>query len=317
MDRPRIGFVGLGRMGAPMARRLLGAGYQVTACDVRPEAVADAARDGAEPAGAPADAARRSDVVITVLPDGPAVERVVYGDGGLARAMRRGQRLIEMTSSSPRVTRRVAADLDREGVAVLDAPVSGGVRGAVDGTLCIMAGGPTALVDACRPILECFGRQIVHVGDAPGDGDTAKTINNLLSATTVWSAAEAVALGVKAGLAPERLLDAVNHSTGRSYTTEVKFPRYILPRQFTAGFTVAQYLKDLDICLEVADELHAPMLLGSVVRQAWRIAVQEGMGDADHTALVELLERWIGTADRDDPSRDRDAAAGQGSGDER
>ncbi len=301
MDRARIGFIGLGRMGAPMARRLLAAGYAVTASDVRPEAVADAARDGAAAADGPADAARRSDVVITILPDGPAVERLVYGDGGLAGALRAGQRLIEMTSSSPRVTRRVAADLGRGGVAVLDAPVSGGVRGAVDGTLCIMVGGPGALLEACRPMLECVGNQIVHVGDAPGDGDTAKTINNLLSATTVWSAAEAVALGVKAGLAPERLLEAVNHSTGRSYTTEVKYPRYVLPRQFTAGFTVAQYLKDLDICMDVADDLHAPMLLGSVVRQAWRIAVREGMGDADHTALVQLLERWVGAAERDHP----------------
>lgn len=301
MDRARIGFIGLGRMGAPMARRLLAAGYAVTASDIRPEAVADAARDGAAAADGPADAARRSDVVITILPDGPAVERLVYGDGGLAEALRAGQRLIEMTSSSPRVTRRVAADLGRGGVAVLDAPVSGGVRGAVDGTLCIMVGGPAALLEACRPMLECVGNQIVHVGDAPGDGDTAKTINNLLSATTVWSAAEAVALGVKAGLAPERLLEAVNHSTGRSYTTEVKYPRYVLPRQFTAGFTVAQYLKDLDICMDVADDLHAPMLLGSVVRQAWRIAVREGMGDADHTALVHLLERWVGAAERDHP----------------
>jgi 3-hydroxyisobutyrate dehydrogenase len=298
MDRPRVGFIGLGRMGAPMARRLLSAGFPVTACDLRPEAVADAARDGAESADGAADAARRSDVVITMLPDGRAVERVVYGDSGLAAAMRPGQRLIEMTSSSPAVTRRVAADLERAGVNVLDAPVSGGVRGAVDGSLCVMAGGPAALLEACRPILECFGRHIVHVGDAPGDGDTAKTINNLLSATTLWSAAEAVALGVRAGLEPERLLDAVNHSTGRSYTTEVKFPRYVLPRQFTAGFTVAQYLKDLNICLELADELRAPMLLGSLVRQAWRIAVQEGMGEADHTALVELLERWAGTDDR-------------------
>jgi len=297
MDLPRIGFIGLGKMGAPMARRLLRAGYRVAAYDVRPDAVAAASRDGAEPVSGPAGAAARAAVVITMLPHGDAVERVVFGNDGLAETMREGQRLIEMTSSSPRVTRRVAADLGRRGVQVLDAPVSGGVRGAVEGTLCVMAGGPAALLDACRPILECVAREIVHVGDAPGDGDIAKTLNNLLSATTVWSAAEAVALGAKAGLAPERLIAAVNRSTGRSYTTEVKFPRHMLPRQFNAGFTVAQYLKDLDIALELADELRAPMLLGSVVRQAWRIAVREGMGDADHTALLELLERWTGTND--------------------
>lgn len=294
MNRPRIGFLGLGKMGAPMARRLLHAQYHVVAYDVRADAVTAAAGAGADSGGSPADVAGRADVVITMLPDGRAVDAAVYGDGGLAAAMRSGQCLIEMTSSSPRVTRRVAADLGRNGVEVLDAPVSGGVRGAVDGTLCVMAGGPAALLDRCRPILECFGHDIVHVGDAAGDGDTAKTINNLLSATTVWSAAEAVALGVKAGLSPDRLVAAVNHSTGRSYTTEVKFPRYILPREFSAGFTVAQYLKDLDICLDLADDLRVPMLLGSLVRQAWRIAVREGMGDADHTAMIELLERWAG-----------------------
>jgi len=294
MNRPRIGFIGLGKMGAPMTRRLVHAQYRVVAYDVRADAVAAAADTGAEPGASPADVAGRADVVITMLPDGRAVDAVVYGDRGLAAGTRSGQCLIEMTSSSPRMTRRVAADLGRNGVEVLDAPVSGGVRGAVDGTLCVMAGGPAALLDRCRPILECFGRDIVHVGDAAGDGDTAKTINNLLSATTVWSAAEAVALGVKAGLAPDRLVAAVNRSTGRSYTTEVKFPRYILPREFSAGFTVAQYLKDLDICLDLADDLRVPMLLGSLVRQAWRIAVRQGMGEADHTALIELLERWTG-----------------------
>jgi 3-hydroxyisobutyrate dehydrogenase len=295
MNRLRIAFIGLGKMGAPMARRLLRSQYPVAAYDVRVDAVAAAARDGAEPSRSPADAAAHADAVITMLPDGRAVEQVVYGDGGLAAALRSGQVVIEMTSSTPRVTRRVAADLGRRGVELLDAPVSGGVRGAVDGTLCIMVGGPAPLLDRCRPILECFGRDIVHVGDAPGDGDTAKTINNLLSASAVWGACEAVALGQRAGLSPERLLAAVNRSTGRSYTTEVKFPRNMLPRQFSAGFTVAQYLKDLDICLDLADKLRVPMLLGALTRQAWRIAVREGMGDLDHTALIELLERWAGT----------------------
>ncbi len=294
MDLPRIGFIGLGKMGAPMARRLLAVGYHVTAHDLRRETVDAIGRDGADAADTPAGAAARADVVVTMLPDGPAVERVVYGADGLAQAGHRGQILLEMTSSHPSVTRRIAADLAVRGVRVLDAPVSGGVRGAVEGTLCIMAGGPADLLDACRPILNHLGRDIIHVGDAPGDGDTAKTINNLLSATAIWSAMEAVVLGVKAGLAPERLLDAVNRSTGRSFTTETKFSRYVLPRDFTAGFTVGQYLKDLNICLDVADGLRAPMLLGAAVLQAWTAAAQEGMADADHTALVTLFERWMG-----------------------
>jgi len=295
MDHRRIGFIGLGRMGAPMVRRLVASGYAVTAYDVREEAVGAARRAGAGAAESAAGVAAGADAVITMLPDGGAVSRVAYAPGGLIAALRPGQVLLEMTSSHPRVTRRIAADVAPRGVGMLDAPVSGGVRGAEEGTLCLMVGGRRDVLDACRPILRCFGN-VVHVGDAPGDGDTAKTINNLLSATALWSAAEAFALAIKAGLSPQRLLEAVNLSTGRSYTTEVKFPRYILPRRFNAGFTVGQYLKDLNICLDVADELQAPMLLGTLVRQVWAVAAREGLADADHTALITLLERWMGNA---------------------
>ena len=291
----RIGFIGLGRMGQPMVRRLIGAGYEVAAYDIREEAVAAARAGGAAAAGSIGDTIGRAGVIITMLPDGPAVERAVYGEDGLVAAVRAGQTLLEMTSSHPGVTRRLAADLAGRGVGVLDAPVSGGVRGAEQGTLCVMVGGPAALLESQRPVLEVFGR-IVHVGDAPGDGDVAKTINNLMSATTIWSAVEAVALSRRAGLAPERMLEAVNRSTGRSYTTENKVAQHMLPRRFTAGFTVAQYLKDLDICLDVAAGLDVPMILGEVVRQAWRAASQAGLAAEDHTALITLAERWLGSA---------------------
>ncbi len=296
MTTPRhIAFIGLGRMGQPMIRRLFNAGFPVTGYDVREDAMAAARARNVVTTASIADAVRNAHVIITMLPDGPAVERVVYGEDGLITAARRGATLIEMTSSHPTVTRRVAADLGARGVGVLDAPVSGGVRGAEQGTLCVMVGGPAALLESERPLLERFGR-IVHVGDAPGDGDVAKTINNLMSATTIWSAVEAVALARRAGLAPERMLEAVNQSTGRSYTTENKVAQYMLPRHFTAGFTVAQYLKDLDICLDVAAGCDVPMIVGEVVRQAWRAAAQSGLAAEDHTALITLVERWLGTA---------------------
>ena len=179
-----LGMDGLGRMGAPMVRRLVTSGYAVTAYDVREEAVVAARCAGADAAGSAAGVAAGTDAVITMLPDGDAVSSVAYAPGGLIAAMRPGQVLLEMTSSHPRVTRRIAADVSPRGIGVLDAPVSGGVRGAEEGTLCLMVGGPRDLLDACRPILTCFGN-IVHVGDAPGDGDTVKTINNLLSATAL------------------------------------------------------------------------------------------------------------------------------------
>jgi 3-hydroxyisobutyrate dehydrogenase len=293
MALSQIAFIGLGRMGQPMARRLVQAGYAVTGYDIKNEALSAARRNGITPSGSLAEAAGTADVVITILPDGPAVERAVYGETGLLAAARRGQTLIEMTSSHPRVTRRVAADLAGRGVGVLDAPVSGGVRGAEQGTLCVMAGGPAPLLEAQRPVLECFGR-IVHVGDAPGDGDVAKTINNLMSATAIWSSVEAVALARRAGLEPARFLEAINRSTGRSYTTEQKIAQYMLPRRFAAGFTVGQYLKDLDICLDVAAGLNVPMVLGEALHQAWRAAAQSGLAAEDHTALITLIERWLG-----------------------
>lgn len=287
----RVGFIGLGKMGTPMARRLLAAGYRVIAHDVRPEAAAEVMTAGAASGDSPALVASLADAVITMLPDARAVERVIYGERGLGEAMGSGQVLLEMTSSHPGTTRRVAADLGRKGVRVLDCPVSGGVRGAAEGTLCVMVGGPAGVLDACRPVLECFG-EVVHVGDSPGDGDTAKTINNLLSATTIWSVVEAFVLGARAGLAPDRLFAAVNRSTGRSYTTETKISRYFLARRFDAGFTVGQYVKDLNICLDLADDLGVPMLLGSMARQAWTVAAREGLAERDHTELLRLMERW-------------------------
>jgi 3-hydroxyisobutyrate dehydrogenase len=298
MAAKRIGFIGLGRMGQPMARRLVQAGYGVTGYDIREDALASARRDGVVAGADIAEAARAAGVLITILPDGPAVERAVYGEAGLLAAARPGQTLLEMTSSHPRVTRRVAADLGARGVGVLDAPVSGGVRGAEQGTLCVMAAGPASLVESHRPVLECFGR-IVHVGDSPGDGDVAKTINNLMSATAIWSSVEAIALARRAGLQPERLLEALNRSTGRSYTTEQKVAQYMLARRFSAGFTVAQYLKDLDICLDVAAGLDVPMVLGEALHQVWRAAAQSGLAAADHTALITLIERWLGPEPRD------------------
>jgi 3-hydroxyisobutyrate dehydrogenase len=298
MSAQRVGFIGLGRMGHPMARRLVQAGYPVTGYDIREEALAAARREGVAAGASIAEAAAAADVVITILPDGPAVERAVYGEAGLLAAARPGQTLLEMTSSHPRVTRRVAADLGARGVGVLDAPVSGGVRGAEQGTLCVMVGGPAALVESQRPLLECFGRT-VHVGDAPGDGDVAKTINNLMSATTIWSSIEAIALARRAGLEPGRLLEALNRSTGRSYTTEQKVAQYMLARRFSAGFTVGQYLKDLDICLDVAADLDVPMVLGETLHQAWRAAAQSGLAAEDHTALITLIERWLGPGPRD------------------
>src|SRR4051794_31306443 len=217
-----VGFVGCGRMGGPMARRLLAAGAYVRAYDVDERALRALLDAGATAAGSAREAADGAAVVITMLPDPPVVERAARGPEGLLAGLGDGALWLEMSSSRPAATRALAEAAAERGAALLDAPVSGGVAGAEAGTLTIMLGGPAALVERARPLLEELGRSLVHVGDRPGDGDAAKTINNMLSATNLAAAAEALAMGMRAGLDPERLVDCVNGGTGASHAMEEK-----------------------------------------------------------------------------------------------
>src|SRR4051794_16466479 len=200
-----VGFVGCGRMGGPMARRLLAAGAEGRAYDVDERALRAVVDAGEQPAASARDAARDAPVVVTMLPDPPVVDRAARGPEGLLAGLGDGALWVEMSSSRPATTQALAAAAAERGAALLDAPVSGGVAGAEAGTLPIMLGGPAALVDRARPLLAELGESLVHVGDRPGDGDAAKTINNMLSATNLAAAAEGLAMGMRAGLDPERL----------------------------------------------------------------------------------------------------------------
>jgi 3-hydroxyisobutyrate dehydrogenase len=231
-----------------------------------------------------------------MLPDPAAVEVAAHGGEGILTALREGALWLEMTSSSPPTTRAVAEQAAVRGARVLDAPVSGGVRGAEEGTLTIMVGGPRALLAEARPLLEVLGT-IVHAGDRPGDGDLAKTVNNMLSATNLAAAAEALALGMRGGLDPGRLLDCVNSSTGVSDATRTKIPRYVLTGRFDSGFTIGQYVKDLSIALDVAAGCHVPAAVSSAARAIWTGYVARGQGDADHTELVALMLREAGVTE--------------------
>ena len=298
--KPRIGFVGLGNIGFPMCRRLLESGYDVLAYDANPEAVSRLEDTPAEPADS-LKALAATDVVLLSLPGSDVVEEVVLGEGGLAEGLSSGKFLIDTSSSRPSSTRDLAEKLAESGVEMLDAPVSGGVLRAEEGKLAAMVGGKEKVFERCREVLEAFGEKIFHVGDH-GAGHLVKSLNNLLSATTLASAAEAVILAEKAGVAPETLLEVINAGNGRSYSTEVKFPKFILERSFDDGFALGLMVKDLKIALETAAEMGHPMFSGSSISQLWQAASARGYGPEGHTSIYAFLENLGGESSMQETS---------------
>lgn len=288
----RLGFVGLGNMGAPMCLRLIQRGYQLTVFDVDGERMTPLVEAGAQAAESLAALGAACDIALLSLPTSNIIEAVALGEGGLASAMRKGSVLIDLSSAQPSSTRRIATALASRGVAMLDAPVSGGVPRARDGSLTVMVGGDYAIFQRCRPILEALSTAQFHVGSV-GSGDMVKALNNLLSATTLASAAEVVLLAERAGLDPAQFIEVVNTSSGRSNSTEVKFPRYILPRTFADGFGLALMNKDVQIALQAAAELDVPLPIGSIVAQIWREAADAGFIQRDHTAIYAYLEERL------------------------
>jgi 3-hydroxyisobutyrate dehydrogenase-like beta-hydroxyacid dehydrogenase len=287
-----IGFVGLGQMGGPMSRRLLAAGHELVVHDVRAEAMAALVAEGAEAAGSPAEVAARAEVVLVSLPTPQVVRAVALGPDGLVhgRALRT---YVDLSTTGQAIAVEVAAALAERGIVTLDAPVSGGVRGAVAGTLAVMVAGPAAELERVRAVLEVFGR-VFHVGERPGLGQLMKLANNYLSATAIVATAEAIVLGVKGGLDPATMLEVINASTGRNTASEDKFPRQILSGNYAAGFTTGLLTKDLGLCAAAAQALGVPMPVAAEVHDQWRRAVAELGADADITTIVTCVERAAG-----------------------
>jgi 3-hydroxyisobutyrate dehydrogenase-like beta-hydroxyacid dehydrogenase len=280
-------------MGEPMCRHLLRRGYELLIYDADPEALARLGQTPAEPAASAEALAREADVVLLSLPNSDVVEEVVFGEDGIGGGLSSGKTLIDTSSSRPSSTRGISKALAAEGVRMLDAPVSGGVLRAREGKLSVMVGGERAVYEEHRGILESFGEEIFYVG-GHGTGHLVKALNNLLSATTLASAAEAALLAKRAGVAPDVFVEVINASNGRSYSTEVKFPRYILERTFDDGFALALMSKDLKIALEAAAEMEFPMPIGSALAQIWELALARGYGPQNHTAIYAFLEDLLG-----------------------
>jgi 3-hydroxyisobutyrate dehydrogenase len=274
-------------MGLPMASRLVEAGYEVQGWDV-----SAAARDAFGAAvGALAEAAAGASATVLMLPDSAVVRQVLLGDG-LLDAVAPGALVVDMSSSQPVETRALAKAAAALGVRFVDAPVSGGVRGAEAGTLTIMAGGPEQDVAASAPLFDVLGSKVVHAG-AVGAGHALKALNNLLSATTLLITCEAVLVAERFGLDPEVFVAAVNDSTGRSYSTDVKLPDYILPGTFDSGFGLQLMVKDLQTALALAETTGSALRLGATSAELWERSSAELPEDADHTEIA----RWLGLQD--------------------
>ncbi|MBI4274655.1 MAG: NAD(P)-dependent oxidoreductase [Rhizobiales bacterium] len=287
-----LGFIGLGRMGQPMARRLIEAGHRLVVFDTQTRAVETAVRHGAQAAKSSADVADRVETVFASLPTPDVVLSVATGKDGVSEG-KRVRTFIDLSTTGARMAMRVAAALKQKNIVQLDAPVSGGTPGAEKGTLAVMVSGPRAEFDRLEAVFKVFGRPF-HIGEAAGLGQTMKLLNNLLSATTLAATCEAIAIGVKAGLDPALMIDVLNVGTGRSSASLDKFPRAILPGTYNGGFAMGLMVKDVRLCLEETRALGLTMQIAECVEQLWEATERETGADADSTLIMKSIERRAG-----------------------
>lgn len=288
----KLGFVGLGHMGFPMVTRLLQAGNEVVVFDTRNEVMRDAIGHGAHRASSPKAVADRAETVLASLPSGDASMNVAVGTHGLIEGTRIRQ-FIDLSTTGARTAEQISALLAERGIAMLDAPVSGGVSGARNGTLAIMASGPRGEFDSAAAILQTFGHPM-FVGSQPGAGQTMKLVNNLMAAATLAATAEVMVMGVKAGLDPAVMIEVLNAGSGATHASRDKFPRAVLPRTFDFGFATALMVKDVRLYLEEAVEIGAPTELAKAIGQAWETTLEQEGPSADFTSVVKPIEAAAG-----------------------
>ena len=290
----RVGFIGVGRMGGPIARRLRERGWELVIRDVDDAALLPfKGRTGVTICGSPREVADRAPAVLLSLPLPATLDEVALGADGLAAAAERPV-VIDLSTVGVRAARRVARALGAAGFGYLDAPVSGGVSGAVEGTLAVMVSGDPGLFATWKALLTVVGKNVFYVGAEPGQAQAMKLANNMLSATALAATAEAMAVTTKAGIPPAMALDILNVSSGRNSATQEKFPRSVLTGTFDYGFLLKLMLKDVTLFEELAEEVAVPTIVAASVVNVWRIGVTQGLGGRDLTAIAQLYERWAG-----------------------
>jgi 2-hydroxy-3-oxopropionate reductase len=284
----RIGFIGLGIMGKPMARNLMKAGYDLVVHNRSREAVDEIAGEGAIPAANPREVAEQAKVVITMLPDSPDVRDVVFGENGLNEAMGEGSLLVDMSTISPVTTLEVVEALAAKGAHALDAPVSGGDKGAIAATLSIMVGGEADDFERAKPIFEALGKTIVHVG-AAGAGQTVKACNQIVVALTFEAVSEALVLGSKAGVDPHKIVQVLSGGLAGNKVLELR-GESMIAHNFQPGFRINLHRKDLGIALDAGKSYNVALPATAQVNQMFTSMVASGFGDLDHSALLKHIE---------------------------
>jgi 3-hydroxyisobutyrate dehydrogenase-like beta-hydroxyacid dehydrogenase len=292
MSEKSLGFIGVGRMGSHMARRLMEAGHKLVVYDVDARALQQATSHGASVAHSPADVASQAEIVLVSLPTPDIVKSIGTGEKGVIEGTK-VKTFIDLSTTGPKIAMEVAEALKAKNIVAVDAPVSGGPSGADKGTLAIMVSAPKRLSKELEPILSAIGK-VFWVGEEPGMGQTMKLCNNLLSATAIAISSEALVMGTKAGLDPAVMLDVINAGSGRNTATQDKFPRCVLPRKFDFGFSTELLYKDVRLCLEEGERLGVPMMVGNAVRQLLAVAKATEGANADMTQIVRPVEKWAG-----------------------
>jgi 3-hydroxyisobutyrate dehydrogenase len=288
-----VGVVGIGKMGLPMASRIAAHGYPLHGYDISEVAIEELCSrvPAARKAKTLADIGRCCEVVILMLPDSAVVKRVLFGEkDGLAAHLLRGSIVIDMSSSNPSVTREIGPRLKQAGVDFIDAPVSGGVRRAIDGSLAIMAGGDSAVIARVKPLLLTMGKSIIETGML-GSGHAMKALNNYVSAAGLLAACEALKVGADFGIAPDKIIAVLNASTGKNNSTENKMMQFVVSNLFNSGFSLGLMHKDVKIATDLAKSLDSKLLLGEALLKSWADAEAKLGGAADHTEIFRILDR--------------------------
>jgi 3-hydroxyisobutyrate dehydrogenase-like beta-hydroxyacid dehydrogenase len=292
MAQQTFGFVGVGRMGGLMSGRLLDAGHKVVVFDVSEEAVAALEKKGAQRAPSAAEVGNQAEIVFLSLPNPEIVQRAALDAGGVIEG-KKVKRVVDFSTIGPRTAGTVAKGLATKGIVYVDAPVSGGLKGAREGTLAVMVACKRAVYVELEDIIKTFGKPF-HLGETAGQAQTMKLANNLVAASAIAITSEAMVMGVKAGLNPKIMLDVLNAGSGRNSASQDKFPKSVLPGTFDFGFATGLSYKDVRLCIDEAEALGVPMVCGAVVRQM--LAVTNAMygADSDFTSMCKVVESWAG-----------------------
>ncbi|NYT78314.1 NAD(P)-dependent oxidoreductase [Alcaligenaceae bacterium] len=292
VQKKRLGFIGIGRMGGPIVSRLIDAGYELVICDANQEALAPLLSKGAVRADTPKAVADLASIVLISLPTPDVVALVGLGENGLVEGSA-VRTVIDLSTTGASVAKKLAQGLAERSISTIDCPVSGGVAGATKGTLALMVAGDKDRAQEVKPILDILGKQF-YVGAEPGMAQTLKVINNLVSVTALVVTSEALVMGTKAGLDADIITEVINAGSGRSNASEVKIPNFVLSRTFDFGFSLGLSAKDVRLCMEEADSLGIPMPVGQAVRAFLNSSAEKLGYQADMTEMIRVIEDQVG-----------------------